>query len=70
MVTHLNCINKSVQFKWVPTTYAFYKKVDINYTSCNLKTTELLDCALFGAYAVNRSNTVCGYSLLSEAMCA
>ena len=24
--THLNCINKSVQFKWVPTTYAFIKK--------------------------------------------
>ena len=24
--THLNCINKSMQFKWVPTTYAFIKK--------------------------------------------
>ena len=23
--THLNCINKSMQFKWVPTTYAFIK---------------------------------------------
>ena len=25
--THLNCIDKSMQFKWVPTTYAFVKKV-------------------------------------------
>ena len=24
--THLNCIDKSKQFKWVPTTYAFVKK--------------------------------------------
>ena len=24
--SHLNCINKSMQFKWVPTTYAFIKK--------------------------------------------
>ena len=24
--THLNCINKLMQFKWVPTTYAFIKK--------------------------------------------
>ena len=24
--THLNCIDKSMQFKWVPTTYAFNKK--------------------------------------------
>ena len=23
---HLNCIDKSMQFKWVPTTYAFVKK--------------------------------------------
>ena len=28
--THLNCIDKSMQFKWVPTTYAFLKKVRIN----------------------------------------
>ena len=26
VVTHLNCIDKSMQFKWVPTTYAFIKK--------------------------------------------
>ena len=25
--SHLNCINKSMQFKWVPTTYAFIKKI-------------------------------------------
>ena len=24
--THLNCIDKSMQFKWVPATYAFIKK--------------------------------------------
>ena len=24
--TNLNCIDKSMQFKWVPTTYAFIKK--------------------------------------------
>ena len=24
--THLNCIDKSMQFKWVPTTYPFIKK--------------------------------------------
>ena len=24
--THLNCVDKSMQFKWVPTTYAFLKK--------------------------------------------
>ena len=24
--THLNCIDKSMQFKWVPTTYACIKK--------------------------------------------
>ena len=23
--THLNCIDKSMQFKWVPTTYALIK---------------------------------------------
>ena len=31
--THLNCIDKSMQFKWVPTTYGFIKK----YTDYNLK---------------------------------
>ena len=36
------------------------KEVDKKYTGCNLKTTELLDCALIGVCAVNRSNTV-GY---------
>ena len=36
-----------------------YKEVDQNYTGCNLKTTELLDCALIGACAVIRSNMVC-----------
>ena len=35
-----------------------YKEVDIKYTGCNLKTMELLDCALIGVCAVIRSNTV------------
>ena len=26
--THLNCIDNSMQFKWVPTTYVFFKEVD------------------------------------------
>ena len=48
---------KSMQFKWVPTTYAF-KEVDKKYTGCILKTTELLDCAVIGVCAVIRSNKI------------
>ena len=29
--THLNCIDLSMQFKWVPTTYAFIKKIRNNH---------------------------------------
>ena len=46
--THLNCIDN----------ICLYKDVDKKYTGCNLKTTELLDCALIGICAVIRSNTV------------
>ena len=35
-----------------------YKAVDKKYTGYNLKTMELLDCALIGVCAVIRSNTV------------
>ena len=35
-----------------------YKEVDKKYAGCNLKSTELLDCAFGGACAVIRSNTV------------
>ena len=35
-----------------------YEEVDKNYTDCNLKTTELIECALIGACAVIRSNAV------------
>ena len=35
-----------------------FKKVDKKYMGCNLKTTELLDCALIGLCAVIRSNMV------------
>ena len=41
------------------TTYALYKEVDKKDTGCNLKTTELLDCALIGVCVVIRSNMVC-----------
>ena len=35
-----------------------YKELDKTYTGCDLKTTELLDCALNGVCAIIRSNTV------------
>ena len=35
-----------------------YKEVDKNYSGCNRSATELLDCALMGAWAVIRSNMV------------
>ena len=35
-----------------------YKEVDKKYTGCNLKTTELLDCALIGVCAEIRLNMV------------
>ena len=35
-----------------------YKEVERKYTGCNLKTTELLNCALIGVCAVIRLNTV------------
>ena len=34
------------------------------YTGCNLKTTELLECALIRVYAVIRLNMVIVYSIL------
>ena len=36
----------------------FYKEVDKKYTGCNLKTMELLNCALIGICAVIRSSMV------------
>ena len=56
--THLNCINKLIQFKWVPTIYAFINQWT-KYTGYDLKMTESLDCALIGVRAVFRVNTVC-----------
>ena len=56
--THLNCIDKSMKFKWVHTTYAFIKEVDKKYTGCNLKTTELLDCVLIGVCALIRLTAI------------
>ena len=45
MGTHLNCI-------------CLYKEVEKKYNGCNVKTTELLDCALLGVCAVIRSNMI------------
>ena len=47
-----------MQFKWVLTTYAFYKEVDRKYTGCNLKIMELLDYMLIGVCVVIRSDAV------------
>ena len=41
-----------------------YKEVDKNFTGYNLKTMELLDCALIGACVVIRSNAVIIIKLL------
>ena len=57
MGTHLNCTDKSMQFIEYPQ-HMLYKEVDKKYTGCNLKTTELLDCALIEICAVIRSNTL------------
>ena len=50
----------SMQFKWVPTICA-HIKLDKKYTGCNLKTLELLNCALTGVCVVIRSNKVIKY---------
>ena len=39
-----------------------YKEKDKKYTACNLKTTELLDCALIGVCVVIRLNTVIAFT--------
>ena len=54
--THLNCINASIQIGIY--NICLYKEVDKKYTGCNLKTTELLDCALIRVCVVIRSNMV------------
>ena len=43
-----------------------YKEVDKNYTDCNLKPKELLECTLTGVYAVIRSNTVAHFRNLCK----
>ena len=42
----------------------FLKEVKKNYTGCNLRTSEFLDCALLGVCAVIRSNTVYNFDPL------
>ena len=37
---------------------SLYKEVDKKYTGCNLKTAELLDCAIIGVCVLTRSYTV------------
>ena len=58
MGTHLNCIDKSILIQMDTHNICLYNKVDKKYTDCNLKTMELLDCALIGACTVIRSNSV------------
>ena len=50
----------SMQFKWVLNTHniCLYKEEDKKYIGSNLKTTELLNCALIGVCGVIRLNTV------------
>ena len=55
--THLNCIDLVDAIQISTHNICLYKDVDKKYTGCNLKTTELLDCALIGICAVIRSNT-------------
>ena len=57
MGAHLNRINVDA-IRMSTQNICLYKEVDKKYTGCNLKTTELLDCALIGICAVIRSNTV------------
>ena len=47
----------------------FYKEVDKKYTGCNLKTTELLNCALIGACMAIRWNTLYNFDLLKPPFC-
>ena len=60
--THLNSIDKSMRqvdaIQMSTDNICLYKEVARKYTCCNLKTTELLNCALIGECAVIRSNTV------------
>ena len=54
VVTHLNCINKLMQFKWVPATYACIKKwSDKKYRLA-------FYCVLIGVCVVIRWNMVLG----------
>ena len=55
--THLNYIDVDA-IQMSTHNICLFKEVDKKYTGCNLKTTELLDCALIGVCAVIRSNTV------------
>ena len=54
--THLNCIDKSMQFKWVPTIYAFIKKQTKITVAVIWRLRNCLT-VLIGAWAVIRSNT-------------
>ena len=56
-VLHLCCIDVDA-IQMGTHNICLYKETDKKYTVCNLKTTELLDCALIGVCAVIRSNTV------------
>ena len=57
MGTHLKCIDVDA-IQMGTHSICLYKEVAKQYTSCNPKSKELLDCALIGVCAVIRSNTV------------
>ena len=58
--THLNCILRCIDVGAIQMDlcYVFTKEVDKKYTGCNPQTTESLNCALIGVFAVIRSNTI------------
>ena len=55
--THLNCIDVDA-IQMGTHNICLYKEVDRKYSDCNLKTTELLDCAFVGVCAIIRANVV------------
>ena len=62
--THLNCIDKSMQFKWVPTTYAFVKKVrKIAQSSLNKPFSDLFYCVSLVDRYIFDHKWVCPVSL-------
>ena len=58
MNTNNICFYKVEAIQMNTNNICFYKEADKSCTSCNLKTSKFLDCALIRVSAVIRSNTV------------